>query len=83
MLMLQYNAAVVELRDIAYLFGFKNPAEANRAANDGNLPVPVFKQRDSQKAPYLIHVEDLATHIDNQRKQAAEERDSWTKRGTA
>jgi len=83
MLMLQYNSPVVELKQVAHLFGFNTPSEANRAANDGDLPVPVFKHRNSQKAPFLIHVEDLAKHIENQRQQAADEQASWTNRRAA
>ena len=83
MLMLQYGGPTVELREICHLFGFKDPSEANRAASDGLLPVPTFKHRDSQKSPRLIHVEDLAQHIEQQRQQAAEEQASWTKRKSA
>lgn len=80
MLMLQYGATAVELRTVCHLFGFKDEYEANRAVNDGLLPVPTFKLRDSQKSPYLIHAEDLAKHIEIQRQQAAEEQASWTKK---
>ena len=78
MLMMQYGSPIVELKAVAYLFGFNSPAEANRAANEGDLPVPVFKQRDSQKAPFLIHIEDMAQHVDQMRRDALTEREGWT-----
>ncbi|SEQ48291.1 Pyocin activator protein PrtN [Amphritea atlantica] len=83
MLMLQYGSPTVELRTICHLFGFKDEYEANRAASEGRLPITVSKLRDSQKSPYLIHVEDLATFIEQQRQRGAEEQASWTKRRSA
>ena len=79
MLMMQHGSPIVELKSVAHLFGFNSPSEANRAANEGGLPVPVFKQRDSQKAPFLIHVEDMAIHVDSMRQVALDERESWSK----
>jgi hypothetical protein len=79
MLMMQHGSPIVELKSVAHLFGFNSPSEANRAANEGDLPVPVFKQRDSQKAPFLIHVEDMAMHVDKMRQVALDEREGWSK----
>ena len=81
LLMFQYNCASVELERVMHLFGYNDKYEANRAAGDGSLPVPVFKFRDSTKAPYLIHIEDLANWMDSQRATAKAEMDSWTKDG--
>lgn len=81
MLMFQFNAACVELETIMHLFGYLSKTEAYRAATAGDLPVPVWKARDSNKAPYLVNLEDLANWMDKQRATAQHEMDSWTKTG--
>jgi hypothetical protein len=44
--------------------------EANRAASLNRLPVPTFRVGTSQRAPRMVHVEDLATLIDRRRQEA-------------
>ncbi len=46
--------------------------EAMKKAAAGELPVPVFRLNKSQKAPYLVHVADLAELIDTAREKADE-----------
>lgn len=37
------------------------------------LPVPTFRASESQKAPRLVHVDDLARWLDEQRARAREQ----------
>ncbi|MEB7537383.1 pyocin activator PrtN family protein [Pantoea anthophila] len=45
---------------------------AERKAADNKLPVPTFRTADSQKAPRMVHIADLADYIDVQRKASRE-----------
>lgn len=51
---------------------------SKRAAYDcaklNRLPVPAFRLRDSQKAPFVVSVRDLNEYIEN---QAAAARAAW------
>ena len=78
MLMMQHNGPVIPLSAVADLLGFKTPEAATKAANAGELMLSPFKLRDSQKAPWLIHVEDLARYVDQQREQATHETASYS-----
>ena len=46
-------------------FGLK-PSTAEKRAAMGDLPIPTFRVAESQKAPRMIHIQDLANHIDEQ-----------------
>ena len=47
------------------------PADrAIRLANRRALGLPTFKMRDSQKAPHMVHLEDLAKFIDQKAAKA-------------
>jgi hypothetical protein len=77
--MVQYGGPVIELKRVHEIFGFNTPEAATKAANAGDIPVPLFKVRESNKAPYMIHIEDLANYIDAQRSNAAKEQAGWSK----
>lgn len=79
LLMVQYGGPVIALKRVHEIFGFNTPEAATKAANAGDIPVPLFKVRNSNKAPYMIHIEDLANYIDAQRSNAAKERAGWSK----
>lgn len=70
LLMAQFESPTVALKDIALQYLGMTPGEAQREANMNRLPIPTFRLRDSQKAPLLIHVDDLAKHIDKIRATA-------------
>ncbi|AUX95468.1 pyocin activator protein PrtN [Mixta gaviniae] len=53
-------------------FGMK-PATAEKKAWLNQLPVPTFRAGESQKAPRMIHIADLAEYIDKQRKESKEQ----------
>jgi hypothetical protein len=49
-------------------FGLKK-VETYRRINEGKFPLPAFKLVESQKAPYLVNVADLAAYLDKMRDQ--------------
>lgn len=49
---------------------------AKRRARSCELPFPTVKLNDSQKAPYLVHIHDLATYIE---KKCSSARIEWGK----
>ena len=58
------KAPVVPLVDICDRWLNINPKTAREAAALNRLPFPTFKMSDSNKAPLLVSVHDLAEHID-------------------
>ena len=67
MLWARYERESVPLSDIAREYLGMSAAEANRAWNEGRLPVKAFRLRESQKAPLLVHIADLAKLLDKAR----------------
>ena len=66
MLMFQYDGQpAIKLDECLDHLGYSK-VEANRYAGLNRLPIPTFRLRDSQKSPRMVHVKDLAAHIDNQ-----------------
>jgi hypothetical protein len=75
-LLARFESPTVKLDDICEEFFGMKKEKANERAALNQLPVPTFRATDSQKAPRLIHVEDLARWLDDQRARAREE---WQK----
>lgn len=69
MLFARFESATVNLEDIAKEFFGLTPDQAKRQAGTGQLPVPAFRIGKA-KAPWLVHLDDLAKHIDQAREQA-------------
>lgn len=69
-LLARFESPTVKLEDICgEYFGMTKDVAYHRAGlND--LPVPTFRAADSQKAPRLVHVDDLAKWLDEQRAAA-------------
>ena len=64
---------VIELEEICTeLFGLSYRT-ASRKANQNELPVPVFKMLESQKAPWLVHLDALAEYMEQKAKNAKRE----------
>lgn len=75
-LLARFESPTVRLELICEeFFGIKKEKAYERAALN-ELPVPTFRATDSQKAPRLVHLEDLARWLDAQRVRAREE---WEK----
>ncbi|ADZ91065.1 hypothetical protein GV054_08980 [Marinomonas mediterranea] len=62
----------VPLAEALHYTNYTTLAEANKAANAATLSIPAFRMADSQKSPYMVHLEDLAVCIDAARKKAME-----------
>ena len=68
LLMAEYETATVPLSQVCEkYFGMKS-ATAERKASENRLPVPTFRTAESQKAPRMVHIADLANYIDHQRE---------------
>ena len=74
LLIAEFGCGHIPIDKCAHHFGL-SPGEAKKAAARQQLPIPAFRL-GSQKSPWLISAEDLAIHIDEQRRQA---QDDWRK----
>lgn len=69
-LLARFESPTVKLEDICYEFFGMSKDKAYQRANLNELPVPTFRCSESQKAPRLVHVDDLAKWMDEQRAAA-------------
>lgn len=74
LLMAEFGQADVPLEVVAKKYFNLEKKEAYARAKLRSLPVPAYRAIDSQKAPWLVSVADLAAYLDKQRAQA---RDEW------
>lgn len=70
LLMAEYESATVPLSQICEKYFGMKPFTAERKAAENKLPIPTFRTGDSQKAPRMIHIADLADFIDKQRSES-------------
>ena len=68
----RFESPTVKLEDICAEFFGMDKDKAYQNASLNNLPVPTFRA-GSQKSPRLIHVDDLAKWLDEQRSAATAE----------
>jgi len=73
LLMAEFGTPAIPLAEICERFFGLSLAEANRLAVLNKLPLPTFRIGASQKAPRMVHLEDLANHIDKQRQEAVKQ----------
>lgn len=73
LLMAEFGTSTIPLAQIAERYLGMKPSTADKKAGAGDLPIPTFRIGDSQKAPRMVHVKDLAEFIDTRRKAAKEE----------
>jgi hypothetical protein len=71
-----HKSPAIRLADVCEQHLGKNYQNAKLAAARNALPFAVFKLDESQKAPWMVSLSDLAAHIDSQATKAKE---SWTK----
>ena len=69
LLLAEFDTATIALSDVAERYFGMKPSIAENKAAIGQFPVPTFRASDSQKAPRLIHIQDLAEHLDKQRQK--------------
>ena len=67
MLWARYERESVPLKEVAAEYLGLTLQEATRQWNEGKLAVKAFRLRESQKAPLLVHIADLAAMIDKRR----------------
>lgn len=67
LLMAEFETASIPLSDVCEKYFGMKPATADKKAALGQLPIPTFRAGESQKAPRMIHIQDLADYIEKQR----------------
>lgn len=72
-LLARFESPTIPLKAVCVEFFGMQPKSAEAKAKCGQFPIPTFKMRDSERSPTLVHIEDLAKHIDTQLKKAREE----------
>ena len=72
LLMAEFETSQIPLSVVAEKFLNLTPSYADRQAALGKLPFPTYRD-DSQKAPRMVHISDLAEWIDQQRNLAKKE----------
>ncbi|MDU1575386.1 MULTISPECIES: pyocin activator PrtN family protein [Pantoea] len=70
LLMAEYETATVPLSQVCEKFFGMKAATAERKASENKLPIPTFRTAESQKAPRMVHISDLAEFIDRQREES-------------
>ena len=69
-LLARFESPTVKLEDICdEFFGMGRDKAYQRAALN-ELPIPTFRASESQKAPVMVHVDDLAKLLDEHRAAA-------------
>ncbi|WP_370429331.1 pyocin activator PrtN family protein [Klebsiella aerogenes] len=71
-LMAEFDTVAPQLAEVCEKYLGIKPATAEKKALLGELALPTFRIGESQKAPRLVHLSDLAEHIDKARKEARE-----------
>lgn len=76
MLLAVHRSPLVRLEDICdRYFGIAYDTARSKAALN-QLPVPTWRLIDSQKAPLMVRLSDLAAHIDSTAEAAVESHDN-------
>lgn len=74
LLLAQYGRTIVPAEDVRRdYFGHMSPEVFARRVAAGEVPIPVVRMGDGQKAARGFHLNDLATYIDQQRAAAVKE----------
>ncbi len=72
MLLAAHNGqALIPLQQVGEQYlGIADKAKLSQKARAGELPLPAFRMEKSQKAPWLVSIQDLAEYIDQQKATA-------------
>lgn len=73
LIMAEFESAEIPLEALAEKYLGLSPSQAKRRAARQALPFPAHRGSKSQKAPWLVHAQDLADHLDAQRQEALSE----------
>lgn len=72
LLLAEFGTTTIPLADVSEKYFGLKPSTAEKKASMGEFALPTFRASDSQKAPRMIHVQDLAEHLDKQRQKGIE-----------
>lgn len=73
-LFMKYRTMTVELLTVVQdYYPHLSKAEALRKANNQEFPFSVFKIDPSKRAPFLVHIQDLAGILDKKYSEAAKD----------
>lgn len=73
-LFIRYRSMTIDLLSIVSdYYPHLSKAEALRKANNQEFPFSVFKIDQSKRAPFLVHVKDLANVLDTEYSKAAQD----------
>ena len=73
-LFMKYRSMTVELMTIVSdYYPHLSKAEALRKANNQEFPFSVFKIDQSKRAPFLVHIKDLADILDSKYSEASKD----------
>lgn len=65
-LFMQFKTAIIPLGDVCDIYyPHLKKAEISKKSREQGFPFACFKLADSQKAPYFVHLSDLAAAIDS------------------
>ncbi len=73
LLMAEFETSQIPLAVVAKKFLNMTESYADKKANLGELPFPVYRDTTSQKSIRMVHVIDLAEWIDKERCSAKSE----------
>ncbi len=74
-LLVVHDAATIPLSEICDRYLSLSHQKAREAAALNQLPFPTFRLRESIRSPLMVHISDLANHIDAQHVAAQQ---AWT-----
>lgn len=73
-LFMKYRSMTVELmRIVQDYYPHLSKTEALRKANNQEFPFSVFKIDSSKRAPFLVHIKDLADILDKKYSEASKD----------
>lgn len=70
----EFETAIIPLSSISKEYLGLSPQMAAQKAICGELPLVTFRVGNTQKAPRMVHIRDLAEHIDREIANAKKER---------
>ena len=75
LLMAAHNGqTLIPLEEVGEKYlGIKEKSKLSQKARAGQLPMPTFRLEKSQKAPWLVHINELAKYIDEQNTKAKQD----------
>ncbi len=73
--MAEYGTTVIPLNEVCEKYLGLTPQTANYRASTHQLPFNTFRVGKTNKAPRMVHIEDLAHYIEEQQKHAQSEWD--------